>query len=311
MKVISIISLVIILLIIFALLYYLLVGALLFKIGFSRRSFVEKGLHKNIEKKLQDYKVDLCWWEKQKPKKIVIKSFDGLSLAGFFLQNNSNKTVLICHGFGASHWQMQQYAKFFFEKNFNVLAIDGRAHGESEGACVGFGQFESQDILKWVEYLNEKWPDNKIVLFGTSMGATAVCLASGGKLKNVEAIIADCGFAKASDQIDFILKKYKLSLKILKKHLYSYAKRLYGLDIEQIDATKTVRHASVPILFIHGQSDDFVSPQNLDVLYDSTPPNLREKFLVPNAEHMMAYPEAGVLYEKKISDFLKSRTKNI
>ncbi len=310
MKIVAIISLVIILLIIFGFLYYLLVGALLFKIGFSRRSFVEKGLKKNIEKKLKEYNVDLCWWEKQKPKRFKIQSFDGYNLVGYFLAANSNKTVLLCHGFGGSHWHMQQYAKFFFEKNFSVLAIDGRAHGESEGSCVGFGSFESKDIESWVQFLNERSPENNIVLFGLSMGGTSVCLASGSKnLKNVVAIISDSAFSSASAQIDSILKKYKLSFKLLKKHLYSFARRLYGLDIEKIDAAKSVPSTKVPILFIHGMADEFVPYKNLEILFESAPSSLRDKFSVPEADHIMAYPVSGVLYEKKICDFLKSRTK--
>ncbi len=310
MRIVAYLLLAVILLVILAMLYYLAVGALLFKIGFSKRSIVEKGLKKNLDKKLKEYKIDLCWWEKQKPKEVNIESFDGFNLVGYFLPANSDKVVLVVHGFAESHWQMQKYAEYFHQKNFNVLAVDNRAHGKSEGGNIGFGFLEGRDIVKWVEFINKKIPNAKIILFGLSMGGTAVCFASGThELKNVQAVISDCAFANASNQIDHILKKYKLSLKILKKHLYSYAKRLYGLDVMQIDATRCVKDTKVPILFIHGLADEFVLPENLEVLYNSTPQNLRDKYLVEEAEHIMSYPVAGVLYEKKISDFIRSRTK--
>lgn len=309
MRVIAYILLALIVLVIAFLMYYLLVGAILFKIGFARRSFVEKNLKKNIEKKLKAYNVDLCWWEKQKKIRYEIKSFDGFKLVGQFIEANSNRTVIVVHGFGGSHWQMQQYCKLFHDKNFNVLAIDNRAHGESEGNCVGFGFLEKNDVIAWVDFLTEKMPENKILLFGLSMGGTTVCCASGDKnLKNVEAVISDCGFDTANKEICHLLRKHKILLKLFKKHLYSYVKRLYDLDVNQIDATKYVKDTKVPILYIHGQEDNFVPVENLSNLYNSTPSNLRDKFVVEDADHVMAYPVAGVLYEKKISDFLRSRT---
>ncbi len=310
MRITAYILLILIILMLLFFLFYLVIGAILFKIGFSRRSYVEKILKRNIEKKLSDYKVDLCWWEKQKIKKVNIQSFDGYKLIGFYLEANSDKTVIIFHGFGESHWQMQQYCKFFHEKNFNVLAVDNRAHGESEGNCIGFGWLEKYDVISWVKFIKEKTPQNKILLFGLSMGGTAVLNASSEKeLPNVEAVISDCGFSNADIEICYLLKKHKIILKLFKKHLYNFVKRIYDFDILKADSIKQVKDTKIPILYIHGDADKFVPVENAYDLYENTPTNLREIFIVKNADHIMSYPISGVIYEKKISDFLKSRTK--
>ena len=91
-----------------------------------------------------------------------------------------------------------------------MLAVDCRAHGESEGNCVGFGWLDRLDVLSWVKFLNEKLPQSKIVLFGLSMGAAAVCMAAGEKeLKNVVAVISDCAFDNADREIEYVMKNPK------------------------------------------------------------------------------------------------------
>ena len=69
-----------------------------------------------------------------------------------------------------------------------------------------------------------------------------------------------------------------------------------------------VKKTSVPMLYIHGNEDDFVPVENMKNLFAATPQNLRESFVVDGSGHALSYAEAGVMYEKKISDFLKNRT---
>lgn len=306
MKVVAWIALAVIILIILGLIYYLTVGALLFRIIFSKKNISRRIIGKDVDQAIKDYKIDLCWWDKIKFKKVSIQSFDQIKLVGHFFDAQSSKTVIVVHGFGQDYREMQPYCKMFYERNYNVLVVDNRGHGESEGN-VGFGWIDRKDILSWIDYLNVKAPENKIVLFGLSMGGTAVCCASGEKLpQNVSAIISDCAFCNADKQIQHIMRKKKFLLKLFKKHLYDFSKRVQGFDIMQIDALKMVNQCALPILFIHGKEDNFVPVENVYDLY-SVAQN-REKFLVDGAAHAMSYVVAGVSYEKKICDFIKSRT---
>lgn len=299
----------IILFIIFALLYYLVVGKIIFKFSFSRKILHDRVMKKGIDQQIQEHKIDLGWWDKYKFQTLSIKSFDNLKLVGHYFDNKSDKTVIVVHGFGGNYREMQHFCKFFYEKNFNILAVENRAHGDSEGKCIGFGWLDRLDILYWIEFLNQKFSDKKIILFGLSMGATAVCCAAGEKLpSNVVAIISDCAFSNGDKQIDFVLRKYKPFAGILKKHLYDYTKRVHSFDVMKVDATKQVKNTKVPILFIHGNEDSYVPIENMYDLFNSTPSNLRDKFIVEGAGHGLSYSVAGVMYEKKINDFLKSRT---
>lgn len=285
-------------------------GKILFRFSLSRKNYKARAKQKDIEKRLKEHKIDLCWWAKQNFKNVSTTSFDHLKLHGRYFDNSSEKTVIVVHGFGQSSDETQQFCQFFMQKNFNILVVDCRAHSKSGGDCVGFGWLDRKDILSWVDFLNSKNPERKIVLFGISMGATAVCCACGEKLPtNVVAAISDSAFATAEKQFDFILKKYYFFGKVIKKHLFGYARRVHDFDLRQADATKQVRNTKVPILFIHGQDDDYVPIENMYALYNSAPESLRDKYVVEEAGHVLGHVVAGVLYEKKICDFLRSRTR--
>lgn len=291
-----------------AMVYYLLVGKLLFKVSFGRKTLKKRVEKKNLQQQLKDFGIDLCWWDKVKFQQIETKSFDGLNLVGHYFDSNSDKTAIVVHGYGANYKEMQPYCQFFIQKNFNVLVTENRAHGQSEGGCVGFGWNDRLDVAQWCNKIAEKQPDGKIILFGLSMGATAVCCAVGETLPpNVVAAISDSAFAFGKKQIEDVLSKVKI-LKLFKEHLYGYLKRVHNFNISLVDAPNQLKKTKVPVLLIHGKQDTFVPPQNQDVLYEATPAGLRGKFTVEDAGHCACYAKSGVDYEKKIIDFLKKYT---
>ncbi len=307
MKIVSLIVLVVIGLLFLTLAYYILVGHFIFKKSFSRKSKYHRAMRKNLEKDIKEHKIDLCWWDKQDVEKVCITSGDSLKLVGHFISKSSNKTAIIVHGFGQNYTEMQQFCKLFLDMDFNVLVVENRAHGASEGDCVGFGLRDSKDLLKWIEFVNQKLPNGKIVLFGLSMGATAVCMASGQNLpKNVVAAISDSAFANGDQQIRSVLKKYSIFGSLIRVHLYSFLKRIHGFDIKEVDAAKAVRSSEIPLLFIHSKTDEFVPVENVYQLSGSA--KHCETFIVDEAEHGRVFAVAGSLYRKKISDFLRSRT---
>lgn len=310
MKVFAWIVLAFVVILIFAMLYYLVVGQIIFKFSFAKKRKNSRAYKKNIDKQLKSFGVDLCWWDKQKIEVVSIENREKMKLVGRFLDNNSNKTVICVHGYGGTYLEMQPYCEFFKTKNFNVLAVDNRAHGDSEGKCIGFGWYDRFDILDWIDFLNKKIPDHQIVLLGVSMGGTAVCCACGEELPpNVVCAVSDCAFANGKKQLEKVFPKIFGLEKIFIKHLSSFLKRIHGFEISKVDALKQVRNTKIPILYVHGQEDKFVPMQNLIDLYAATPEGMKDKFLVEGAGHGESFAVAGVMYERKLNGFFSRLTR--
>ncbi len=303
MKVVGWILLAICLFVIIALLYYLVVGSIIFHYSLGRKTLKKRVKKKNLSKNLEKYNIDLCWWDKVPFKEVKIKSFDGLNLVGHYYDAGSRKTVCLVHGYSANYKEMQQYAKYFYEKGYNLLCVENRAHGASEGKVVGMGYLDRKDLLSWLEFLGD---ENEVVFLGLSMGASAVCCLAGEKLpKCVKGVISDCAFDNAERELSFAMRKFGKIRKLLLKHLKSYTKRLHNFDINDADMLRFVKNTKVPILYFHGKNDTYVPYKNSQNLYNATPENLRNLVLVDDADHAMSYQILGVDYERKITNFFR------
>lgn len=311
MKIFAIVGLSIIGLLLLAMLLYLIIGRVCFKIALARKSTASRIVNKEMNKIIDQYKIDFCWWDKFKFEDFSIKSRDGLKLVAHFLPNKSEKLAIIVHGYGADYKEMQQYAKYFVEKNYNILAVENRTHGQSEGKMIGMGWLDRLDLVDWINFMVEKNPNFQIVLFGLSMGASTVCMASGEKLpKNVKAIISDCAYDNVYDVWKHVYKtKTHLPVWPIFNIFDLYLKNAYNFDMKQADAKPMVKKCKVPILFIHGGADDFVPTPMVYKLYDVADEKLRQIYVVEGAGHALSYPVAGVQYEKILNDFLAKALK--
>ena len=158
--------------------------------------------------KMDEYAVKMApvgeWMEKQQLDHIFIRSRDGLNLHALYLaaREHCGRLVILHHGFTSHARDNSTHAKFFHEQGYDVLLLDLRAHGESDGKYVGFGILDRFDTLEWVRYGRERFgKDVKIVLHGTSMGGATVLMALGLPeiQETVSAVIADCAYTSPAD----------------------------------------------------------------------------------------------------------------
>lgn len=194
--------------------------------------------------------------------KVITRSHDGIKLsARLYLKDPTAPFDILAHGYKSNGLKdFSGGINLSLENGHNVLLIDQRAHGDSEGHTISFGILERFDILSWINYLNTRFTDKiQISLIGISMGGATVLMASELDLpSNVKLVIADCPFSSAVDIITKVTIERKYPVKLLKIFLPLAAKLLGGFDINAASAKEAVKNAKVPILLIHGDEDDFV-----------------------------------------------------
>lgn len=108
---------------------------------------------------------------------------DGLKLDAWYVpaEHKTNNTVIVIHGFRQDKSAMRQYGQLFHELGYNVLMPDNRGAGQSEGKFITFGYHDKFDVIAWANYLTDKNPESQISLYGLSMGASTVMMASSEK----------------------------------------------------------------------------------------------------------------------------------
>lgn len=203
--------------------------------------------------------------EKSPHDTFTVKSFDGLTLsAEYYRCPGADTTILLFHGYRSSAKRDFSCAvKMYCEMGMNVLLVDQRCHGKSAGRLITFGVKERRDVLSWIDFLLKNEPVPKLVLGGMSMGATTVLLAAGLPLPpQVRGIIADCGFTSPVEIISKVARQaFHLDARFVLPVLNLLCRLFGGFSVYGISTTDALRDNEIPVLFIHGGSDQFVPTQ--------------------------------------------------
>ena len=255
-------------------------------------------------------------WFSEAKQPVSITSFDGLNLHGWLFDPDCVNPLphlyaICCHGYTGEPAEMAKWAHRFAKLGFTVLVPAQRAHELSEGRYVGMGSLERNDLLAWIHLIVESDPDARILLHGNSMGATTVMMAAGDPRlpRNVVSAIEDSGYASVRMQfIDSARSMFHLP-KLLAAMCVDAAglvcKYRAGFDFSDASCVEQLKHTTIPMLFIHGAADTFVSPRFLDMNYGACSSLDREKLLVPDADHVMSSAVAPDVYWSKVEGFVK------
>lgn len=258
---------------------------------------------------------DKAWWKEQTFERWSIHSRDNLKLVGHYLpaKTPTNKVVILAHGYSGDASIMSEFAYVYHENyNLNILLPDARGHGESEGHYIGFGWHERMDYLDWITKVREVLGDHiDIILHGVSMGAATVMMASGEKLPSqVKAIVADCGYTSAQDELTYQLKRmYHLPAFPILALTSGLTKLRAGYTFKEASALTQVKKSKVPILFIHGEEDKFVPTEMVHRLYQACSSE-KELLVIPEAGHGLAHQVAPDTYLSKVEHFIFSYMDN-
>ena len=225
-------------------------------------------------------------------KRVYTESFDGLKLAARYYDTGSRKCIILFHGYRSSAKRDFSCAvKMYRDLGLNVLLVDQRSHGKSEGKYITFGVNESRDVISWLALLKKERPEtDSIFLGGMSMGATTVLLSTRFPLPSeVKGIIADCGFTSPKAIIKKVAKQKFFISGIIVIPVMDILCRIIGkFSISGISAESALKQSDIPVLLIHGTADNFVPCEMSRQNYASAN-GKKELFLVDGADHGMSF----------------------
>lgn len=213
-----------------------------------------------------------------------------------------------CHGYRSS--SIHDFCgghKLAREMGHNILAIDQRAHGNSEGHTISFGIKERFDCIDWADYLIKRFGQNtKIILSGISMGASTVLMAAGEDLpENIVGIIADCPYSSPKAIILRVCQGMGIPPKLGYPFVYLGALLFGRFKLTETDAVKGAGKSKTPILLIHGEADDFV-PCSMSREIAKANSEMITFHAFHDAGHGLSYVVDTERYVKETENFLNS-----
>lgn len=263
------------------------------------------------ESEINNYEKDYCRayiaFTKLNHDKKEIVTEDGVKLVAHVLVpgKSNGKLIIACHGARSSGLgEFVFLGQKFYKEGYILIMPDHRGCGESDGAFLGYGTHESRDTYLWVDYAKQQFSDMDIYLLGVSMGgATVLMMSPEAKMAGIKAIVSDCSYTSAWDEFSYHLSK-KFHLPVFPiMHITDLFCRIFaGYAFKSASPIEAVKKASVPILFIHGDADDFVPFYMVDKLYDACE-GYKGKLTIEGADHAKAYYIAPEKYFSAVNNF--------
>ena len=225
------------------------------------------------EEQIKMWDEGLKWGKANKEyiKEVSITSEDGLKLVGEFIDFGHKQTAIILSGRCECLWYGYYYALPYQKAGYNILVIDARAHGLSEGKYSTAGIMEGKDVSLWMKHLVENYKQERFVLHCICVGGSTGLFAARSEVgkKYVKKLVLDGAYVtfKESYKRHYIAKGHALfpvyyEVWFWFKH-YTHCNPNISAPIDMIN------DIDVPILFIHSKKDIFSIPEKGQQLFDS------------------------------------------
>ena len=220
------------------------------------------------------------------------------------------KTAVLVHGYKDSAIKFFYFGRMYNrDLHYNVLMPDLHAHGLSDGNDIQMGWKDADEVLNWIKVAEEIFRDDNyrtaMIVHGVSMGAATTMNVSGKDLPEyVNAFVEDCGYTSVWDEFSMQLKEM-LGLPALPlMHSTSLLCNMkYGWNFKEASPLISVSRCTRPMLFIHGDADDFVPFSMMQPLYDAKP-EPKEFWVAPGSAHANAYRDHPEEYTAVVRQFL-------
>ena len=282
-------------------------GNFLFNLALNPKSSKAIIFQSGFDEEKEQRRMENEKWLKENAREVEIES-KKIQLHSYEVKNKKESKiwVIAVHGYTDSASFMVNSAKQFLNYGYNVLMPDLRAHGKSGGKYIGMGWLDKEDIILWIDYLIATYGNIKIILYGISMGAATVMMTSGEKLpSNVRMVIEDCGYTSAWDEMAHELKYLFKMPTFPALYNANFITRIRaGYSLKKASCIKQLKKSKLPILFIHGDKDNFVPFYMLDKLYEAGG-SKKEKLVIKGAGHAEAQWINPEKYWHTVRKFIK------
>jgi alpha-beta hydrolase superfamily lysophospholipase len=211
---------------------------------------------------------------------------------------NSLGTVILFHGYGGEKSSMLDKAYEFMHMGYSTLLVDFMGAGASEGNETTIGYKEAVEVSDCFNYIKGKG-ENKIVLFGTSMGAVAIMKAINDYEIHPSEIIIECPFGTMYKTVCSRFHMMHIPSFPMAGMLMFWGGIQNGFWAFNHNPENYARNIHCPVLLLYGENDIKVSKPEIDTIYSR----------IPAPKKLVTFPLAG--HENYLMKYRKEWTENV
>lgn len=192
---------------------------------------------------------------------------------------------------------------------YDALLVDFHGSGGSPGNETTLGADEAKDVVDAMNYVQEQWPDKKVILYGMSMGAAAILRAVALEDAAPDAIILEAPFDRLINSVRHRFNSAGVPSSPGAEMLILWGSIDAGFNGFAHDPVDYASAVDCPALLFHGEEDHAVTVKGTD----SIVAHLRGEATlvnVPGMGHDLTSAIEPELWHGEVAAFLAQRVNN-
>lgn len=230
---------------------------------------------------------------------------DGLNLYGEYYNFGFGRCAIILSGRTESLNYGYYFAKPYVASGYNVLFVDPRAHGLSDGEFNTAGFEESKDALAWAAHIHDNFGVKSIIFHGICIGSAAAMFAitSDQCPDYIEGMVAEGMFANFSESMKNHLIERKKPVFMLNGMIDTWMKHYTGHSMKY-GPINVINKMNKPLLMLHSKEDLYSVPEYAKKLYDGAPSKAKRLVWFDHGRHSLLRFTDTPKYDKAIEQFI-------
>ena len=212
-------------------------------------------------------------------------------------------TVILFHGHGSCKSALIRESEAFYKLGYNILMVDFRAHGNSEGNVCTIGMEEAKDVKAAYDYIQHKGEKN-IILYGISLGASTELHAIAQYHLKPAKLILEMPFGSLYDAVKGKIRMMKLPEQPLAALLTFWGGTEHLFWAFNMKPAEDARFVNCPVLLQWGLNDNRVTVNETNQIYKNLGSHnkLLMKYVLSGHESLLK--KEPVKWIKTVGDFL-------